>query len=970
MRRAHRLAWAAAGVLNRPYGRLGFLVVTVLWCGAWVLGQAGAPAQPPASRPATTGPATKPATSPATKPAPVARKPADAGLEPPAFVTVLDSASVWRVLHSWAHVLVLKDGQAVEYHNPKDVWDYRTASPTASWTALDFDDAGWSRRQFPNPHANGEFDARAGGGSTRPELRQLTLRGKFTVKDPSAVRSLWLTLVYRGGVVIHVNGREINRDFMPEGAIEPLSAAKEYPARAFLNDEGKPWNWYSDSKIVTDEITPLRVRRIEKLDIPPDVLRAGKNVLALEIHAAPQAAPPNNSFGWTPCGLIELRLRTEQKEAGDPNRSTSRLGTPVVPNVARPPGVQVWNTDLAESIDGSSWADPHEPLRPVRLGGARNGIYAARVMVTSDAPIRALAATVTELAGPGGAKLPASAVRIGYGAFDEQSGGRDDAILPAPPAEAAVRTPPPVDARYESPALRARIAQGLPPRPTPGAFQSVILQCRIPKDAAPGAYRGKLAIRCEGLDKPGDPNRNASRLGTPAEADVELTVADHTLPDPADFQYWYGLIQSPEASALRYGVAPFSDRHLELLGRSFELVAQTGSKVIFLPLIAESEYGNADSLVLWIKQPDGGGSQPPSTAVGAPSYRHDFSRLEKYLDVALKHIRQPRYIVCIVWSPGNQNKSPRATALDVATGQTENFDAPEHGTAEAAAFWKPVLTKVRATLDARGVGQAMLLGNASDQYPSKATGSVFRNILPDVGWETHRHFPNAGEEVVCEEPPNVPVRYNQGVWGAWEGVDPDTRRNLGWKYPYKVQRGLRCWLDRGVYDEYAFSTFRALPEHILLANRPGIGQVGADFWPHKNAAGKWQPIYGRYPKTVQSGGGNKACTTNQLLYPGPDGPAPSIRFQLTLEGIQDAENRILIEKRLDQKPPTLEPALVQEAQALLDDMARHNRLAYNGGPEVAVSWPYSEWARRSLRLCEMAGRVTKASPPASEPAPK
>jgi hypothetical protein len=154
-----------------------------------------------------------------------------------------------------------------------------------------------------------------------------------------------------------------------------------------------------------------------------------------------------------------------------------------------------------------------------------------------------------------------------------------------------------------------------------------------------------------------------------------------------------------------------------------------------------------------------------------------------------------------------------------------------------------------------------------------------------------------------------------------------------------------------------------VPEQNLLADRPGMAQVGADFWPPKPEKGKFalSTLYSRFPRTAQVGPGNKAVTSGQLLYPGPDGPVPSLRFELTRENLQECEARIFLEKLLSAKPCPLDEALAKKCQETLDERTRWHRVNFNlGTPDVYLSWPYSGWEERTIRLYEASAEAAKA----------
>ncbi|HUT33316.1 MAG TPA: glycoside hydrolase domain-containing protein [Planctomycetota bacterium] len=879
--------------------------------------------------------------------------------------TILDGRTPWRALYSWnAPLIETKQGtqeRRLTGRNVKspDLPDFRflTLYPPEGWAAPDFDDSGWARRHFVVKWESGEWDYRARGGAGSPYLRQLSLRGKFTVADPSALLRagpakagpLSLTVVFRGGAVVYLNGKELARAHLPPGKVEPGCPAEMYPPKAYLKDTGKPWHWWNDREAIAKEAYPLRARRLDGLAVPAGLLRKGTNVLALEIHAAPYpeafaAAHPE----WATCGLVELRLQAERPEG-------------LEPNVARPAGLRVWNTGVAEEVHDVSWGDPHEPLRPVAIVVPRNGCGSGRVVVGSDKPLKGLRATLGGFVGPAGAKLPAEAVQVWYGRFDapraSRWGGiydwgalqwgllqrlRDDALVETPPDEVPLAVKPTPMGPPHGPPTAGDVA--------PGALQPVWVVAEVPRDAAPGDYRGTLTIAVEGHQ--------------PVEVPVELKVVAWTLPDPADYACWIAMIESPEAAALHYGVPLWSPEHCKLVARSLEWVGKLGPKVLYLPLGAESQYGNAQSLVLWVKGADGG-------------LRPDFRNVETYLDLAVggtspsrvsrrgdtpPAMGKPRFVVAGVWDscmhvsvPAHLRRPfPRISVLEPATGKVANADGPKHGTPEAAAFWKPVLDGLRERLAKRGLGDALLLGYCADRQPDKATVGVFHEIAPDVGWQANRH-PPLRNDTLAYEGGTVPIRFQANVWGGWDNWDPATRRVHGWKFP--AAPSLRTWLDRGLFDACPVAQFRTAPEQALLADRRGLGQIGADFWPVKGPDGKpAHTMYGRFPSTSE---GNLGIYSGQLLYPGPDGPAPTARYQVLRENVQECEARIFLEG--GHARPPLPADLEGRVQDILDERTRWHRLMLHDlSPETYISWPASGWEGRRLALFEAAAEAERA----------
>jgi hypothetical protein len=75
---------------------------------------------------------------------------------------------------------------------------------------------------------------------------------------------------------------------------------------------------------------------------------------------------------------------------------------------------------------------------------------------------------------------------------------------------------------------------------------------RVPADAVPGDYEGKLRVT-RGTD-------------APVTVPVTLAVCAWKSPDPKDFVSHAGLIESPESVALKYKVPLWAEKHLALIG--------------------------------------------------------------------------------------------------------------------------------------------------------------------------------------------------------------------------------------------------------------------------------------------------------------------------------------------------------------------------------------------------------------------
>ena len=497
------------------------------------------------------------------------------GAEPEA-VTVLDNNSLWRhyIVSRCAYVRnaegKLEPQDLVPLTGRQHTWptvDPRPAAstapsplPPAGWTGLAMDDGDWPRVRLPQP-----VESYPSGYGSRPQIRQggtaaLLVRGKFEVKDPAQVKACTLSLEYWGGVVVYVNGKEALCRHVPGGKPDLLALAEDYPVEAFTTPEGKPNTLlgFEDKKFA--ERLVLRERSVRDVGIPATLLRPGMNVLAIEVHTAPAHNMSGLNFGadgtgriWPPIGLLSAQLTVSPAAAA-------------VANVSRPSDIRVWNCAAYDTVTVFDYGDPWEPLRPIVIRAARNGVFSGRLMVGSDGPIKGLKASVSDLVqAGGGAKLPPSAMRVCYAVPANEANSwmapfRFDGLLDAIPAEiAVVKAEPPREKFFSLPVDR----EGL----SPGATASLWFTLRVPKDARPGVYEGKVIVEAEGLPRTSVPLR--------------VSVSAWTVPEPRDFRVHHLDYHSEEAVALHYEVPRWSHRHFDLVGKSLGLMAEAGSRQVY-----------------------------------------------------------------------------------------------------------------------------------------------------------------------------------------------------------------------------------------------------------------------------------------------------------------------------------------------------------------------------------------------------
>ncbi len=560
-------------------------------------------------------------------------------------------------------------------------------------------------------------------------------------------------------------------------------------------------------------------------------------------------------------------------------------------------GVMVWNLDYWQTASLADFYGPNyeiEKLKPMKLVGARNGTFSAQVVLTnSNGSLREVKARVGELAAEGGAKIAADRIQVRYSALATAPKSwappyRFDALLDSPPDEVA-----PVEMKA--------VGAWRPKNEGPVATLAVWVTIRVPKDAAPGDYRGKLTIEVE----------NAALK--PLVVPIEMKVAGWVVPDPRDFTVRNMGWLSPEQVAGHYGVPMWSDKHFELMGKSLALAEQAGCRMATVNLVCRyHSQDNHETMVKWIKQPDGG-------------FKYDFTVFDRYMDLVEKTIGKPFPVRLNMWSRQKNTDLP-VLVLDPATGKTEELVQPPYGTPESLAFWKPVLDEIRVKMEKRKwVDVTAPNWHEYCGGPDPKIVSMYHKIWPDGKWVDMDHGRRTAFK--GEEPGlSMPCLSQTTVWNEG-GLDPyfkwDGQSSPG-------PRGFKGKLQPGVAftghgrdrfrDGSELWVLRMLDEEHIYRGHHGVDPIGIDLWPVKDKNGRYRP--GQWAACAL---GPRNCTM-AILAPGPDGAVATERFEALREGVQICEAILFLQRALD--GGKLEKTLADRANKALDDRARAFAAAY------------------------------------------
>ena len=757
--------------------------------------------------------------------------------------------------------------------NPDDV------APPDTWQDGNFDDSAWPRLQ---PGVAKLTDTRcAFNGAFR-----VLMRARFEVTDPAAVQDFKLgELHFQGGAIVTLNGREVARAGMPEGAVAATTAALPYPDEAWLTAAGKPIP--ADVNSIPKSQRPdcdarltARTRSLGPVDLPVAALHKGVNILTLEFRRSD--SHPKAVSEWSP---IDFDPKTFHLTA---------TGAGITPNTSRPQGLRVWVEDINDRIGEHDWADPNEPVGPVRIAGTRNGTFGGLIVVSQKAALKGVQVQVSKLqTAKGGPTIPAAAVDILSARLDGSAYGYAkwfDGLQPGLPAE----VPPTQYREWQKPPV------------DDAALLPVYLRVHIPKDAAPGDYRGTVRVQVAGAD--------------PVTVPLELSVSGFALPDPKDFRTYVGLYESPTSVAMQYKVPEWSEEHWKLLEPSFALLARAGNKMVNLPVVDQTQFGNDEGMVYWVRKAGASSDAPPKPD---EPFDYDFTVFDRFLTLAQKHFGTLDYVALQIWHSGGwdtrkADQQNTVTVADPRTGKHARMQVPPFDSAEGKAFWKPLLAACRDRLAKRGLDKAMCIGILSDGTAPKEVFAAFDEIWPGGG----------------------PARWTRGLHSS-----------CGTGGPYKLSGGGVCVLHEHCYGSPMFTVsdpisglttyrggpatayfrfsgfetlctimgYRLLTDQAIFLRKQGIGRIGFDFWNVVAARHDFdglQNIYNRYP---HSSCAQRAPALYNLSWPGPAGAETTLRFEVLCQGIQETEALLAVSEALDRNSATMDKALAERCRRLLTD---------------------------------------------------
>ncbi|MEM7232002.1 MAG: Ig-like domain-containing protein, partial [Planctomycetota bacterium] len=177
--------------------------------------------------------------------------------------TAFESAEAHRGVHSPFLTITYdldRSAGALDFAVPDDAsWNYfrGRSTPTGEWTAVDYDDSRWLSGRTGIGY--GDDDDNTVLADMKDNYLVVFARHTFELDHLTSVARAILDISYDDGVVVHLNGRELERINVGPGTV-----THETPASATVTDA--PFNQNA------------------RLELPVRLLRPGTNTIAVSIH--------------------------------------------------------------------------------------------------------------------------------------------------------------------------------------------------------------------------------------------------------------------------------------------------------------------------------------------------------------------------------------------------------------------------------------------------------------------------------------------------------------------------------------------------------------------------------------------------------------------------------------------------------------------------------------------------------------
>lgn len=466
----------------------------------------------------------------------------------------------------------------------------------------------------------------------------------------------------------------------------------------------------------------------------------------------------------------------------------------------------------------------------------------AQALLWGTKDCRGIEVHVSDLRGPGGAVIPASAIKtsfVRYVMTDELNKDKRGTCGYRPDHTV-------FDSSMVADILDVKKVQDLKAYHT----QPVWLNIWIPTDARSGVYKGKISFK--GKD------------GKFSPLDIELKVLDRTLPAPREWAFWLDLWQNPYAVARYHQLPLWSDGHFDAMRPMVRQLVDAGQKCITASIMFEPWGGQTEdsflSMVMRVKKLDG-------------SWEYDYAVFDKWIGFMMSQgiDRQINCYSIIPWKLSFRYYDQASDGMKFVNAKV--------GSPEYRAYWLPFLLDFAKHLKSKGWFDITTI--AMDERPMDQMQQAIA--------------------LIREADPQFKVALAGNYHGEIEGDITDYSIASGQTYPDQVLQSRRA---QGKKSTFYTCCSEAYP-NIFTFSPPAEAAWHAWYAAADDFDGYLRWAYNSWVKDPLRDSRFRAFGGGDCYQIYPAGRS-SIRFERLVEGIQDYEKVRILKEEFKNDPAKLE----------------------------------------------------------------
>lgn len=376
----------------------------------------------------------------------------------------------------------------------------------------------------------------------------------------------------------------------------------------------------------------------------------------------------------------------------------------------------------------------------------------------------------------------------------------------------------------------------------------VWITVEIPGDAHEGTYSGTIELFAKGHES--------------KKFSLEVEVLNHTLPEPAQWKIHLDLWQHPSAVARVHNLKVWSNEHFEKMKPVMKMLANMGQKVITAN-VNKDPWNNQcfdayEDMIIWTKHKDG-------------TWSYDYNIFDKWINFMMNEIGITKMINCYSLIPWNNE----VHYIDESKGNTLVNVKADPGSQVFVEIWKPFLIDFTRHLKEKGwFGITNIAMDERSPEEMTAALKLLKEVSPEFGisladnQKSYKRYPYIKDMCVS-------------AGSMVDSEDKKARRKKNLNTTYYVYCGNE-FPNTFTFSDPAEGTY--LSWYAIAADYDGFLRWAYNSWVEN-------PITDSRFRKWPAG-------DTYSVYPDAGG---SIRYERTLEGVQDFEKIHIIRKLLAEK---------------------------------------------------------------------